>query len=65
MWLMFMRAPISKGWNRKRVNIPALVIESPEKRTFTHPSRNGQGQEAPAMAWHDFNNKRIPGYRSG
>ena len=37
------------------------VIESPEKRTFTHPSWNGQGQEAPAMAWHDFNNKRILG----
>lgn len=37
------------------------VIESPEKRTFTHPSWDGQGQQAPAMAWHDFNNKRILG----
>lgn len=37
------------------------VVESPEKRTFTQPSWNGQGQQAPAMAWHDFNNKRILG----
>ncbi|HOC70594.1 MAG TPA: hypothetical protein PKO23_17445, partial [Candidatus Hydrogenedentes bacterium] len=37
------------------------VIESPEKRSFTHPSWDGQGQQAPAMAWHDFNNKRILG----
>lgn len=37
------------------------VIESPEKRYWTQPSWNGQGQEAPAMNWHDFNNKRILG----
>ncbi|HOB98623.1 MAG TPA: hypothetical protein PKM43_07745 [Verrucomicrobiota bacterium] len=37
------------------------VIESPEKRTWTIPAWNGQGQEAPAMNWHDFNNKRILG----
>ena len=37
------------------------VIESPEKRTWTMPAWNGQGQEAPAMNWHDFNNKRILG----
>ncbi len=37
------------------------VIESPEKRYWTNPSWNGQGQEAPAMNWHDFNNKRILG----
>jgi len=37
------------------------MIETPEKRTWTHPSWNGQGQEAPAMNWHDFNNKRILG----
>ena len=37
------------------------VVETPEKRTWTHPSWNGQGQEAPAMNWHDFNNKRILG----
>lgn len=37
------------------------VVETPEKRTWTQPSWNGQGQEAPAMNWHDFNNKRILG----
>jgi hypothetical protein len=37
------------------------VVESPEKRTWTHPAWDGQGQEAPAMNWHDFNNKRILG----
>lgn len=37
------------------------VVETPEKRTWTHPSWNGQGQEAPAMNWHDFNNKCILG----
>jgi len=37
------------------------VVESPEKRTWTIPAWNGQGQEAPAMNWHDFNNKRILG----
>ncbi len=37
------------------------VVESPEKRSWTAASWNGQGQEAPAMNWHDFNNKRILG----
>ncbi len=37
------------------------VVESPEKRHWTGPAWNGQGQEAPAMNWHDFNNKRILG----
>ena len=37
------------------------VVESPEKRTFTHPAWDGQGQQAPGMSWHDFNNKRILG----
>jgi len=37
------------------------VVESPEKRFWTGPAWNGQGQEAPAMNWHDFNNKRILG----
>lgn len=37
------------------------VIESPEKRFWTRAAWNGQGQEAPAMNWHDFNNKRILG----
>jgi len=37
------------------------VVESPEKRFWTTPPWGGQGQEAPAMGWHDFNNKRILG----
>ncbi|MCX6905073.1 MAG: hypothetical protein NTW03_16655, partial [Verrucomicrobia bacterium] len=37
------------------------VVESPEKRFWTHAGWNGQGQEAPAMNWHDFGNKRILG----
>ena len=37
------------------------VVESPEKRFWTHPSWPGQGVECPAMNWHDFNNKRILG----
>lgn len=37
------------------------VVESPEKRYWTRPAWGGQGLEAPAMNWHDFNNKRILG----
>jgi len=37
------------------------VVESPEKRFWTQPAWHGQGTEAPAMNWHDFNNKRILG----
>jgi len=37
------------------------VVESPEKRFWSAQAWNGQGQEAPAMGWHDFNNKRILG----
>jgi hypothetical protein len=37
------------------------VIESPEKRFWTHPSWGGQGVQCPAMNWHGFENKRILG----
>lgn len=37
------------------------VIESPERRSWTYPAWMGQGTMAPAMNWHDFNNKRILG----
>jgi hypothetical protein len=37
------------------------VVEVPEKRFWTHPAWDGQGQEAPAINWHDFNTKRILG----
>jgi len=38
------------------------VVESPEKRFWTGPAFDGgTGQQAPGMAWNDFNNKRILG----
>ncbi len=37
------------------------VIESPEKRNYTQPSWNGQGQQAPGVNWHSFENKRVLG----
>lgn len=37
------------------------VVESPEKRTYTQPSWNGQGQQAPGVNWHSFENKRVIG----
>lgn len=38
------------------------VIESPEKRFFTHTYwEGGTGTQAPAMAYDDFNNKRLLG----
>ena len=38
------------------------VVESPEKRYWTGPAWDGgTGQQAPGMAWNDFNNKRIIG----
>lgn len=37
------------------------VIESPEKRTYVQPSWGGQGQQAPGVNWHSFENKRILG----
>ena len=37
------------------------VVESPEKRFWTHTNWQGSGTQAPGMAWDDFNNKRILG----
>lgn len=37
------------------------VVESPEKRFWTHADWQGAGTQAPGMAWNDFNNKRILG----
>ncbi len=37
------------------------VIESPEKRFWTHSQWGGQGVHCPAMNWHSFENKRILG----
>lgn len=37
------------------------VVESPPKQTFTQPGWNGQGQQAPGVNWHSFENKKILG----
>ncbi|MBW8039582.1 MAG: hypothetical protein FVQ85_06240 [Planctomycetes bacterium] len=37
------------------------VVESPEKRFWTHAAWGGQGVHCPAMNWHGFENKRILG----
>lgn len=37
------------------------VVESPEKRTWTYGGWFGQGEQAPAVNWHSFENKRILG----
>lgn len=37
------------------------VVETPEKRTYTQPAWNGQGQQAPGVNWHSFETKRIWG----
>ena len=46
----------------KRGTVKSLrVVESPEKRFWTGASWGGQGTMAPAMNWHNFENKRILG----
>ena len=62
----FYVADVYVGTGMKRVargTVKSLrVIESPEKRYWTHPAWDGgTGQQAPGMAWDDFNNKRILG----
>ena len=37
------------------------VIESPEKRSWTHGGWQAQGEQAPALNWHSFENKQILG----
>ncbi|MBN2136319.1 MAG: PD40 domain-containing protein [Sedimentisphaerales bacterium] len=37
------------------------VIESPEKRFWTHPAWEGQGVHCPAVNWHSFESKRLLG----
>ena len=61
----FYVADVYRGTHMKGVERGAVkylrVVASPEKRFWTHPPWEGQGQEAPAMNWHDFNNKLILG----
>ena len=46
----------------RRGAVKALrVVESPEKRHWSHGSWNGQGYTAPGMNWHSLENKRILG----
>jgi len=37
------------------------VVETREKRTWTHGCWGGQGEQAPGVNWHDFEVKRIIG----
>lgn len=37
------------------------VVESPEKRTWTAGGWGGQGEQAPGVNWHSFENKKILG----
>jgi hypothetical protein len=37
------------------------VVESPRKLSFTGQAWGGQGAQAPAMNWHNFENKKILG----
>lgn len=37
------------------------VVESPEKRTWTKRGWNGEGEQAPGVNWHSFENKQILG----
>ena len=57
---------VHKGTHMKGVEPGSVkflrVVESPEKRFWVPRfGWGGQGQEDPAVAWHDFNNKRIIG----
>jgi hypothetical protein len=57
---------VYEGFGMKNVKPGSVkflrVVESPEKRSWTHPAYDGgTGQQAPGMAWRDFNNKRILG----
>ena len=62
----FYVADVYRGTGMERVERGTIkwlrVVESPEKRFWTGPGWDGgTGQQAPGMAWNDFNNKRILG----
>lgn len=61
----FYVADVYEGTHMKGVERGAVkylrVVESPEKRFWTHAYWGGQGVHCPAMNWHDFCNKRILG----
>ena len=63
---IFYVSNVYEGFGMKNVKPGSVkflrVVESPEKRSWTYPSYDwGNGQQAPGMAWKDFNNKRIIG----
>lgn len=54
---------VGSGMERiERGSVKSLrVVEVPEKRHWTHTAWNGSGTQAPAIAYDDFNVKRILG----
>jgi hypothetical protein len=62
----FYVADVYRGTGMERIERGTVkwlrVVESPEKRYFSGPAWDGgTGQQAPGMAWDDFNNKQILG----
>jgi len=61
----FYVADVYQGTGMERVERGSVkylrVVESPEKRFWTHQNWQGSGTQAPGMAFDDFNNKRILG----
>lgn len=56
---------VYEGTNMKGIELGEVkylrIIESPEKRTWGIAGWGGQGEQAPGMNWHSFENKRILG----
>ncbi|NQV33165.1 MAG: hypothetical protein HQ515_10750 [Phycisphaeraceae bacterium] len=61
----FYISDVYEGTHMQRVEPGSIkylrVVESPEKRHWTHTQWGGQGVHCPAMNWHSFENKRILG----
>jgi len=61
----FYVADVYEGTHMKGVKPGAVkylrIVESPEKRFWTHTQWGGQGVHCPAINWHSFENKRILG----
>ena len=62
---MFYVVDVYEGTHMKGVKRGAVkylrIVESPEKRYWTHTQWGGQGVHCPAVNWHSFENKRILG----
>lgn len=56
---------VYEGTNMKGIEAGTVkylrVVESPEKRTWAQRGWFGQGEQAPGMNWHSFENKQILG----